>query len=171
MTARLRLLVLLGTMVAMLAAQLGAMTPAASAATQCRDYDGFNFNARMQAGTLCAAPSSDWPRYRGWVRLIGPGGFDQNLHGICTFGLFPYDIDDPMPMMACPEIMPAPIPAWRWTSHGWQRLGPDEDGLFPGARAYVYPYGYGWRWIWTQQTGWVAVQEGYVALRWFTPAS
>ena len=156
--APIALLLILGA----LTLQLGSATTA-SAATTCKFYDGFTTDSGqlLRNINLCAAPASDFPNYSGWGRVVQVYGIHPD---VCSFSLFPYDIDDPQPAVACIAMMPAPISAWRWTGSTWQAVS--SEAFLPGSKAYFAPYAAGWRWAWTQQTGWVALQEKHAAFRW-----
>lgn len=134
----------------------------ASAATTCRHYDGFRGDAGLLRNiNLCAAPASDFPGYTGWGRVVR----QYSTHpDVCGFSLFPYDIDEPQPLIACVAMLPPPVATWRWTGSGWIRGG----ALHPGDKAYFAPYAAGWRWAWTQRTGWVALDTRHAAFRWST---
>jgi hypothetical protein len=148
-------------------AALAFLAPSsASAATLCKKYDGFSiFNAEhFQAGTLCAAPAAEYPNYRNWTRITD-GSAISTAPKLCDFSLFPYDIDDIRPMMACPMYVMAPSsPAWKWDGTKWVSARASI-----GSREYVYPFATGWRWVWNSNEGWRAVESKYVAIRWFTP--
>ena len=163
MRARTRMLLLAAAVTTMAVLQLGVTVAPASAQTYCRDYDGFRSTSMTTpvAGRLCVAPSRDYPAYKGWARVVDspPTSIRSS---VCGFSLFPYDIDDAIPAVGCPAVVPDPVPAWLWTADGWQRT---YNGPRPGARVYVWPFGSGWRWVWFQNT-WLAVQEDHVALRW-----
>lgn len=151
---------------------VAALAPAgASAATTCRQYDEFqNESVTKRNVRVCAAPAADFPRHTGWARIV-------NVYDVrtdpCGFNLLPYDIDDPVPAIGCPMVLPAPVPSWSWTGTTWRShpgsgpVGDDAAAFRPGSAVYVAPYANGWRWAWTKQTGWRAVREGNVAFRWF----
>jgi hypothetical protein len=153
-----RVLVLLALLALTTMLQLaGAST--ASAATTCKQYDGFQSDAGLLRNVkVCIAPGTDYPNYSGWGRVVstymtGPSP--------CGYSLLPYDIDEPRPMIAC-LMMVRPIPAWRWTGTEWV----STPGLHDGQKAYLAPYATGWRWAWTQETGWLAIGSDHAAFRW-----
>ncbi len=131
----------------------------AQAAVVCKFYDGWSHNGQiLNNQRVCAAPASDYPHYAGWGRVVTKFTTDKDP---CGFNLFPYDIDDPRPMIACIAMVQS-VPAWRWDGSKWVEYGE----LYPGAKAYFYPFASGWRWAWTQESGWVAVAEKHAAYRW-----
>ena len=154
----LRTMFTLAMLVTGLFAMQAATAATAEAAVVCKFYDGWHHNGQLlEDQRICAAPASDYPRYAGWGRIVTKFTTDKDP---CGFNLFPYDIDDPQPMIAC-IAMVRPVQAWKWTSSGWK-----SAEAYPGQQVYVYPYATGWRWVWTQETGWLAVQEQHVAYRW-----
>lgn len=153
-----RALVLLALLAMMAMFQLAGATTA-SAATTCRHYDGFHTESTVLRNVrVCAAPGTDYPNYSGWGRVVKQYSTSP---AVCEWSLFPYDIDDPQPAIACIAMMPPPIQAWRWTRSGWV-----SSGLQAGQKAYFAPYATGWRWAWTQETGWVAIGAQHAAFRW-----
>jgi hypothetical protein len=52
------------------------------------------------------------------------------------------------------------ISAWRWSGSSWS-----QASLRAGQWVYVYPYTGEWRWAWTQQTGWLATNQGKFEVR------
>jgi hypothetical protein len=154
-----RALVLLAALAFLATFQLAGATTA-SAATTCKHYDGFHGDAGLLRNVrVCAAPGTDYPNYSGWGRVVK----QYSTHpATCDFSLFPYDIDDPQPAIACIMMMPPPIQTWRWTGTRWV----DGGGLQAGQKAYFAPYATGWRWAWTQQSGWVAIGSQHAAFRW-----
>ena len=52
------------------------------------------------------------------------------------------------------------ISAWRWSGSAWS-----SANLRAAQWVYVYPYTGEWRWAWTQQTGWVATNQGSFRLQ------
>lgn len=131
----------------------------ASAATTCRQYDGFSSGTAVLSNVrICVAPASDFPTYSGWGRVVQKYSTTPD---VCGFSLLPFDIDEPRPAYACIAMVPQPVEAWRWTGSTWVR-----SGLEIGTQAYFAPYASGWRWAWTQRTGWLAIAESHAAYRW-----
>jgi hypothetical protein len=159
-TAR-RTLVLFTLLALSMTLQLAGAS-SASAATTCRHYDGwYGSDGLLHRNVdICAAPAADYPTYSGWGRVVQTYSTNPS---VCGFSLFPYDIDEPRPMMACIAMMPAPVEAWRWTGSTWVKA----TGLDIGSSAYFAPYATGWRWAWTQGSGWVAIQQSHAAFRWY----
>jgi hypothetical protein len=62
-----------------------------------------------------------------------------------------------------PEPTNCRVTAWRWnaTSRTWSRTS-----LLSGTRTYIWPFATGWSWVWTSNTGWLAVSDDYVVVRW-----
>jgi hypothetical protein len=160
------------TLISVALVQLGT-AHSAQAATLCKNYDGYSSEiiSTPKAGRLCAAPSTDYPSYRGWVRITDGNPIVNSNPSVCGFSLFPYDSDDIRPLMACPAIAGPFAPTWKWTGTRWVADGATGMHFMAGSRAYVYPMSGSWRWIWNEQDGWRAVEARWVALRWFTPAA
>ena len=131
----------------------------ASAATTCKSYDRYPHESGTISNVrVCAAPGADFPGYSGWGRVVDR----YAVTNPCGFSMLPYDYDDPIPMVACLAVMPAPVSAWRWTGGGWMATSIDI-----GRSAYLAPYAAGWRWAWTKETGWVAIEQKHAAFRWY----
>ncbi len=157
-------------------------TSTAQAGTLCKNYDRYSGSGYSnQRGMLCAAPSSDYRNYQGWLGVVTDGGAVSTTPHPCAFSLFPYDFDDPMPMIACPAVAPGPAPSWTWhPTKGWVSDSDPFGGgyvnaIYQGAEVYVYPFTNEWRWVYAKRAdgtySWHAIEAKYVALRWFTPRS
>lgn len=155
-----KLITLWMTVAGLLAIQAVVTAAPAEAAITCKTYTQWTHTdgTVLHDQRICAAPASDYPRYSDWGRLVTRFSTSPLP---CEFSIFPYDIDDPQPMIAC-LAMVRQLDAWRWDGRRWVAA----DGLYPGQRAYVYPYTADWRWVWTKQSGWVAIRAEHVAYRW-----
>lgn len=139
------------------ALQLTVGATSASAAMQCRAYDGIEIDGVRRAGTVCAAPADDYPAYRG-IATVGR----VDLWHPCS-GLFPSDIDEPV-YRGCPEHLPG-YNAWVWSANGWvwKQVG------FGRGRVAMNPFVPGWRWAYNRHNGWFAVPSRDAWIRWLSP--
>ncbi len=172
------------SVIAMANTLLLAGASGAHANTLCKHYDSYavgdiTIGLTHKAGTLCAAPASDYRNYQGWLGIVTDGNPISTQPNPCGWTLFGYDIDDPLPPVMCDNFIDKKIPSWSWNENrGWvsdlsTANVENNRSIYLGAKVYVYPFTNEWRWIYAKdQSGhydWHAIEAKYVALQWFTP--